>query len=207
MEKGKCVVDRDSASVREIVGLNIVRLRTAAGLSQKDLGVRLEQWLESSWSRQAVSQAEQGKRAFGVDDLVALSVALDSSIQQLLGPPADANKIVLASGTEIPKTSYEEVVLGGAPAMDEVQRSRIVGHLGELDLIAGVVADRQKALRAWLKVDEPQFVVTPVQGGTKLQAQSEAPRGHVRLYGSAADVDLANLERKQETKKEANDRA
>lgn len=138
------------ASVRQIVGRNIVKLRTAAGLSQNDLGIKLEQWLESSWSRQAVSQAEQGKRAFGVDDLVALSVALDASLKQLLTPPKFVESVVLASGVELSTASYEEVVLGGPSDADVVQRSRVIGQLIELHSLAGVLARRQEALQPLL---------------------------------------------------------
>lgn len=146
------MADQSSPSVRKIVGLNIVKLRTSAGLSQNELGVRLEQWLQSSWSRQAVSQAEQGNRAFGVDDLIALSVGLDASVQQLLTPPKDVESVILASGTELSALTYKEVVLGGAvEEMEEVQQTRVAVHLGELNFMAGIIAQRQKELRSRLR--------------------------------------------------------
>lgn len=139
------------ATVREIVGLNIATLRTSAGLSQGALGNRLEQWLEASWSRQAVSLAEQGKRAFGVDDLVGLSVGLHATVRQLLAPAPTIDTVILASGTEVPARAYQDTVLGGSHETEEVQRSQIVGRLNELQILAEVIAERRDALRKHLQ--------------------------------------------------------
>lgn len=201
--------DERKASVREIVGLNIAKLRTAAGLSQNDLGIKLERWLESSWSRQAVSQAEQGKRAFGVDDLVALSIGLDASIHQLLTPSRELTAVELASGTELSALAYKEVVLGGDADIDEIQRSRIIGQLRELDLLASGLVSRQQALRELLGSDSDQLdedAVHAVEGapyGIKIESGYEdvgdLSEHFSSVWASRIDIDSpdGNNRRKQ----------
>lgn len=144
-----------SWTVRQIVGMNIVKMRRGAGLSQNALGERLQQSLDATWSRQAVSLAEQGKRAFGVDDLVGLSIALNTTVRDLLVPPApEVETVSLASGREISASIYKDIVLGGEDFTDEVERSRIIGQITELRNVAAMVRERQASLRDELRGTE-----------------------------------------------------
>ena len=63
------------------VGNRIRELRESQGLSQAQLGERLQK----PWPRQAVSAAEQGRRAFTVAELSGLSAALGVGIADLVG--------------------------------------------------------------------------------------------------------------------------
>ena len=70
-------MDIDCERAPYIVGENMRRYRLASGWSQAGLGERLGGYLDGSWSRQAVSHAEKGGRAFGVSELVALTKTFD----------------------------------------------------------------------------------------------------------------------------------
>lgn len=70
--------------VEEAVGRQIARLRAQRGLSLTELGEALGGFLGKPWSRQAVHQAERGRRSFTVAELTALALALDTSVPALL---------------------------------------------------------------------------------------------------------------------------
>ena len=69
--------------VEEAIGRQIARLRTQRQLSLADLGEALGRYLGKPWSRQAVHQAERGQRSFTAAELIALALALDTSVQAL----------------------------------------------------------------------------------------------------------------------------
>lgn len=70
--------------LEEVVGINVARLREQRRLPQAELGELLGQYLGKPWTRQAVSAAEKGRRAFAVAELVALAAALKSDVSELL---------------------------------------------------------------------------------------------------------------------------
>ncbi|MCQ4043840.1 helix-turn-helix transcriptional regulator [Streptantibioticus rubrisoli] len=72
--------------LEEIVGANVAEARERRKLSQAELGELLGQHLDKPWARQAVSAAEKGRRAFAVSELVALALALDVTLFDLLAP-------------------------------------------------------------------------------------------------------------------------
>jgi transcriptional regulator with XRE-family HTH domain len=72
---------------REIVGYRIRKERTRRGLSQAALGEIISGLTGTKWYPQTVGAAEQGERAFTVDDLIALSIALTLTIEQLTTAP------------------------------------------------------------------------------------------------------------------------
>jgi transcriptional regulator with XRE-family HTH domain len=64
-------------------------------LSQSQLGEQLGKLLGRSWSRQAVSNAEQGRREFTVDELTALAWTLQTTVPDLvLQVPQMASAVV-----------------------------------------------------------------------------------------------------------------
>lgn len=75
--------------VEEAIGRQIARLRAERHLSLTELGEALGQYLQRPWSRQAVHQAEQGRRSFTAAELTALALALDTSIPALFRAEGD----------------------------------------------------------------------------------------------------------------------
>ena len=69
--------------VEEAIGRQIARLRAQRQLSLAELGEALGCYLGKPRSRQAVHQAERGQRSFTAAELIALALALDTSVQAL----------------------------------------------------------------------------------------------------------------------------
>lgn len=70
----------ESVKIEEIVGANLQWIREDQKMTQVQLGEAVAEYLEKPWSRQAVSAAEKGRRAFSAADLLALALVLDVTI-------------------------------------------------------------------------------------------------------------------------------
>lgn len=78
--------DPQAWTMEQIVGRNLATYRERRGLSQAELG----RWIGVAgreWSRQAVHQAEAGRRSFAVADLVAITAGTGLTIGDLLSIP------------------------------------------------------------------------------------------------------------------------
>jgi hypothetical protein len=79
----------------ELVGRNIAAARTEKGgsewLSQEALGQRLEWYLGKRWTKQAVSDAENGRRRFDPTELIAFAYALEISVTDLFAADSVVN--------------------------------------------------------------------------------------------------------------------
>jgi transcriptional regulator with XRE-family HTH domain len=76
-----------------VVALNFRRIREERGWSQADAGERLERVTERPWSVATVSAVERGwergpERAFGINEVDAISLAFGVSLLELLLPPS-----------------------------------------------------------------------------------------------------------------------
>ena len=94
--------------VEEVVGRQIAQLRAQRQLSLTDLGEALGRYLGRPWSRQAVHQAERGQRSFTAAELVALALALDTSVPALFR--TDGEHVELPGGA-IPAEEYRGTLL------------------------------------------------------------------------------------------------
>lgn len=113
--------------VEEAVGRQIARLRTQRGLSLTELGEALGDYLDKPWSRQAVHQAERGRRAFTAAELTALALALDTSVPALFR--AEEHRIELP-GRVVSPEEYRGILLnreGDAP-LDGVEEMIVALH-------------------------------------------------------------------------------
>ncbi|NUK87131.1 helix-turn-helix domain-containing protein [Streptomyces lunaelactis] len=105
--------------LEEAIGRNVARLRETAGLSQAQLGTALAAYLGKPWSRQAVSAAEKGRRAFTAAELVSLALALKTSLDLLLLPGALGSHGALLPGeAEFTDREYERAIVGESPKGD-----------------------------------------------------------------------------------------
>ncbi len=88
-------VAQTTVTVAQIVADNIARARKLRGLTQEELAARLRELTGAQWPRTAVSMAEgawlaapwERVRKFDVNQLVALSLALDMPAAWFLLPP------------------------------------------------------------------------------------------------------------------------
>jgi transcriptional regulator with XRE-family HTH domain len=94
--------------VEQAIGRQIARLRAERHLSLAELGEVLGHYLDRPWSRQAVHQAEQGRRSFTAAELTALALALDTSIPALFR--ADDDQVELP-GRAVPTEEYRGILL------------------------------------------------------------------------------------------------
>jgi transcriptional regulator with XRE-family HTH domain len=76
--------------IEEVVGQRVAELRAPTGMTQAELGQKLGELLGKPWSRQAVSAAEKGGRAFTAAELLALAYVLEVPVGRLLTPPLGA---------------------------------------------------------------------------------------------------------------------
>jgi transcriptional regulator with XRE-family HTH domain len=105
-----------------VVGANVARLREHHRLSQAELGEELGKYLGKPWTRQAVSAAEKGRRAFAVAELIALAAALKSDVAELLGLYlARPGESVELPGMPMTTETYTKLV--EQEATDDVLRS------------------------------------------------------------------------------------
>lgn len=103
----------DRMKIEEIVGERVRARREHLGISQPELGRRLEPLLGTAWPKQTVSSAEKGKRSFTASDLVALAHVLQLPVGDLLRPSTTmrVETIELGSGVSIPAADLHEATL------------------------------------------------------------------------------------------------
>ena len=119
--------------VEELVGQRIRTERDRLEMTQEQLGKRLSDKLGRSWSRQAVSAAEKGDRAFTAAELVAIASTLDISVGGLLMPPAGVDDVEMPNGTALSRQDLVAAVLprlGTEKAFDRMQET--LGRLNQL---------------------------------------------------------------------------
>jgi len=113
--------------VEEAVGRQIARLRAQRGLSLTELGEALGNFLEKPWSRQAVHQAERGRRSFTAAEITALALVLDTSVPALFR--AEDQRIELPKRA-VSAEEYRGILLnreGDAP-LDGVEEMIVALH-------------------------------------------------------------------------------
>lgn len=118
--------------LEELVGQRIRTRREGLALTQDQLGRQLGDSLGRRWSRQAVSAAEKGERAFTAAELVAIAGALQISVGSLFVPPAGVDEIELPNGAMLTRNELVDAVL---PTLGTegtfVEMQRILGRLNE----------------------------------------------------------------------------
>ncbi|WP_158641285.1 helix-turn-helix transcriptional regulator [Amycolatopsis eburnea] len=107
--------------VEEIVGIRMREHREARDMTQEQLGEELGYFLGNAWSRQAVSSAEKGKRAFTAAELLTIADSLGITCADLLRPPPSLREIEMPSGWYLtPAALREEVEVDYPPIVAEL---------------------------------------------------------------------------------------
>ena len=138
--------------VEAAIGQQIARLREARQLSLTQLGQALGRYLGKPWSRQAVHQAERGRRAFTAAELAALALVLDTSVPALFLSDAepmempgatisaeDYRAILLYAGDDVPLDGVEELIVALHDIAEVVSRPTLA-RLAKIGRIAEQVA-------------------------------------------------------------------
>jgi transcriptional regulator with XRE-family HTH domain len=113
--------------VEVAIGKQIARFRETQQMSLTQLGEAMGQYLDRPWSRQAVHQAERGRRAFTAAELAALALVLGTSVPALF--LADAEQIELPGATVSPE-DYQAMLLyaGNDAPLDGVEELIVALH-------------------------------------------------------------------------------
>jgi transcriptional regulator with XRE-family HTH domain len=113
--------------VEVAIGQQIARLREARGMSLTQLGEAVGRQLGRAWSRQAVHQAERGRRSFTAAELAALALALDTSIPALF--ITDADQVELP-GRPVPAEDYRAILIyaGQDTPVDGIEELLVAVH-------------------------------------------------------------------------------
>ncbi len=134
------------------IGQQIAHLRQARQMSLTQLGQSMGRYLGKPWSRQAVHQAERGRRAFTAAELAAVALALDTSVPALFladaGPielpgatisAEDYRAILLYAGDDVPLDGVEELIVALYDIAEVVSRPTLT-RLAKIGRIAEQVA-------------------------------------------------------------------
>jgi 8-oxo-dGTP diphosphatase len=162
-------LEGERVRVEEVVGGQVRERREALGLTQEQLGRQLEPLLGRPWSRQAVSAAEKGDRAFGAAELVALAAVLHATVGDLLRPPVQEAAVDLGGPDMVPREMLLAVVaarLRENPNFAAIQET--------LSLLADSAAKSQEDVARTLQLAQnldtlitQRAVVGQVQGADK----------------------------------------
>jgi transcriptional regulator with XRE-family HTH domain len=138
--------------VEVAIGQQIAHLREARQMSLTQLGHAMGRYLGKPWSRQAVHQAERGRRAFTAAELAAVALALDTSIPALFLYDAepielpgatisaeDYRAILLYAGDDVPLDGVEELIVALHDIAEVVSRPTLA-RLAKIGRIAEQVA-------------------------------------------------------------------
>ena len=143
--------------VETAIGNQIARLRETRQMSLTQLGQALGRYLDRPWSRQAVHQAERGRRAFTAAELAAFALALDTSVPALFLTDADQLElpgatisaedyrgILLYAGNDAPIDGVEELIVA-LHDIAEVLSRPVLARLAKIGQVAEQVADAAPA--------------------------------------------------------------
>lgn len=99
--------------VRKVVAKRMREARERAGQTQQELGESLEPLLGKRWTRQSVSAAEQGDRAFTAIDIVAIAYVTGVSPAYLLDLPPEADGLTLPTGGTLSREDLRQAAATG----------------------------------------------------------------------------------------------
>src|SRR6266568_3065230 len=146
------MTEEDGVRVEEAIGQQIAHLRAARQMSLTQLGQAMGRYLGKPWSRQAVHQAEQGRRAFTAAELAALALALDTSVPALFLAGAepvelpgatvsteDYQGILLYAGGDAPRDGIDELLVA-LRDIEQILARPALARLAKIERVAQQVA-------------------------------------------------------------------
>lgn len=138
--------------VEEMVGRRVREHRELLGMTQEELGRRLEPLLGKAWPRQAVWGAERGQRAFTSAELVALASVLATTPARLISSPPGLQEIEMPSGKTIPAKAVSDLSHRDPPSAEVWELAdRFVGAVRQAEESSTVASTAASALVALLE--------------------------------------------------------
>ncbi len=138
--------------IETAIGKQIARLRETRQMSLTQLGEAMGKYLDRPWSRQAVHQAERGRRAFTAAEMAAFALVLETSIPALFladaadielprraVPAEDYQAILLYAGEDAPLDGIEELLVALRDIRQILSRPSLT-RLAKIEHVAEEVA-------------------------------------------------------------------
>src|SRR5260370_4809914 len=98
--------------IETAIGRRIARFGEERQMSLTQLGEALGKSLDKPWSRQAVHQAERGRRAFTAAEMAALALVLDTSVPALFLADTDSDAAPIElPGAVVSAEDYRGILL------------------------------------------------------------------------------------------------
>jgi len=86
---------------RDVLARNVRIARAAKRIGQQELAARMRALGFDAWLHQTVGNVERGKRRIVAEEILALALALETTIGRLMDPPPDEIAVELPSGDVI----------------------------------------------------------------------------------------------------------
>lgn len=132
--------------IEEVIGGRLKAAREAAGLSLKEVGAAVGEYLEKPWTAQAVWQAEQGQRDFKIAHLLALALVLDVPVVALLAPQPGRRGAVEIDNHTLTDAESARLFVGVATPWARTTYMKADARLTELAQELRDAANRQLAV-------------------------------------------------------------
>ncbi len=116
--------------VSEAIGARVRQRREELGMSQRELGQRLREVLGRTWSGQAVSAAEKGRRGWAAEDLVAVSYILGSPVAWFFTVPEGRKWEILDLPGSEGGAYIHAAWMGGVPESRNRTQDEILSDIG-----------------------------------------------------------------------------
>jgi hypothetical protein len=129
-------------------------------MTQAALGEKLGGPLGKPWSRQAVSAAEQGGRAFTAAEIAAFALVFEVPVGRLLTPPIEAQWVRLTDGGP-PVGRRDLITLTTTSGLETSEAAARTLH----DLALALTQIRTWASTAYSRVDELTFDLRVTEQG------------------------------------------
>jgi transcriptional regulator with XRE-family HTH domain len=86
---------------KQVLAGNVAATRSRMRINQRDLAERMRELGWKKWSKQTVSELEAGNRAIRAEELLALSIALDTTVRALTTAPVGITAVLLPDGRAV----------------------------------------------------------------------------------------------------------
>jgi transcriptional regulator with XRE-family HTH domain len=108
--------------ISEVIGERVRAQRVEHEWTQTELGQQVGAYLGQEWTRQAISAAEKGKRAFTAAELLTFARVLGVGVTYLLSPLPGTGDIEMAPGVAIEPLAIVEAINSPAGTGSEEEK-------------------------------------------------------------------------------------
>jgi 8-oxo-dGTP pyrophosphatase MutT (NUDIX family)/transcriptional regulator with XRE-family HTH domain len=96
----------------EVLARNVRAARARAGIDQTTVAYRMSNLGFGAWVRQTVTKVERGNRRITAEEVLGLSLALETTVSALMMPANEDDGIILPGGGMLPGHGVQTSVMG-----------------------------------------------------------------------------------------------